>query len=574
MGTIYQSNGQSLYDDGGKTYDAKSGAVVSNNVNPNAAWQAGGSLPGGANPTPAPAAPAAPAAPTDGSVPSPYYPRYTGDATANAADNYLNTFQAPKTAEELQQEKTTAAQGQIDSLNKYYDSLLSEQNVVNQGRDRGTNAISVLNGLSGSTDAQNAATTTSQLNAKDNEKIQNERSTALQSILSNIRTSAVQEAQQSRLEARQSAQDILANRKTRMEEANGQATNLAKSGVTLEGLKSTDPVSYQHLVSQAGGEQQLQSLFTLNRPQETILDKSVQNGKYVIAYQNPLTGKTRIESTDLGIPAGYSKSVDLGDKLMFYPDNFNPNDKNSAQPFYVNKGIDQLKQAQIAETYANIANKKVDTQLKAAQAAAFTNPNLLNGISNGMYDPTKINSRNVNLYNAMADAGVNAVQVSTDVAATKKVITNLDVQASQINQAGGALEKNMTYLASLSDKVNTLGIPKLDTDINALKSKYSNQPDVVNYLSTLATVRSEYAKYIARGGQVDDAVKREAAGAIPAGINGATLNSLHDTLKTEGDNVLQSIKDAKTGQWNSLQGGASSASGGGDYQAYLKAIGQ
>lgn len=219
----------------------------------------------------------------------------------------------------------------------------------------------------------------------------------------------------------------------------------------------------------------------------------------------------------------------------------------------------QFKKAQIANEYANLADKQASTKLKNAQANQFGNPNLVQAIKTGLIDPTKVNSRNIALMSALANANVNVNQLGIDAAATKKVITNLDQQSSQITQAGGALDRNMAYLAGLSDKVNTIGVPKVDTDINALKARYSNQPDIVNYLSTLGTVRSEYAKYIARGTQVDDQTKRDAAEAIPAGIDGATLKSLHDTLTIEGGNVQASIQDAKSNQWQQLQPGISNS---------------
>lgn len=214
----------------------------------------------------------------------------------------------------------------------------------------------------------------------------------------------------------------------------------------------------------------------------------------------------------------------------------------------------QLKKAQIANEYANLADKQASTKLKNAQASQFGNPNLVQAIQAGLIDPTKVNSRNIGLMSALANANVNVNQLGIDAKATSKVITNLDTQKAQIQQAGKALETNMALLANLSDKVNKLGIPAADTNLNAYMAKYSNQPDIVNYLSTLNTVRSEYAKYIARGAQVDDSVRKDAANAIPAGIDGATLRSLLSVTQQEGANVLQSIQEAKNGQWDSLQG--------------------
>lgn len=283
--------------------------------------------------TPTPSVPTpTPASPTPQST---YLPRYTKDE--QAASDYLGQdFKTPETEEQIQERKTKAAQAEIDSLNKYYDTLIAEQNVVNEERTRGTNAVSALTGLSGSSEAHVASTKTSQLNQRDNDKIQAQRGAAISQILSGIRTSAVEEAKQSRLEARQSAQDILDQRTKRQTESVTHLTNLAKSGVTADGLKATDPDSYAYLARNAGGDQQLRSIMTLNRAQETILDKKIENGKYIIAFENPLDGKIRVETVDLGIPTGYSKTIDAGDRILALPDNW---DGDTSKLIAINKGL-------------------------------------------------------------------------------------------------------------------------------------------------------------------------------------------------------------------------------------------
>ncbi len=498
-----------------------------------------GTNPNAANPITGAQTPPAAAAPAP-STASPYYPRYT--PAEQAADATLSAPVVAQSEGDIVAQKTKEAQGQIDSLNKHYDDLLAEQSTINQGRDRSTSSVSTLTGLAGSSEANVQADKTTALNQQDNQKIQDERNAAVQTILSNIRSNAVIQAQQSRAEARQSAQDILTQRTAHQTEAVKHLTDLAASGATAAGLKATDPQSYDYLARNVGGEDQLQALFTLNRPQDAILDKQIQNGKYVIAYKNPITGQVRIESTDLGIPPGYSKTVDAGDRILAIPDNWNG---DPSQLKTINKGLPPAAAAGSASVFA-----------------ASQNPNLIAAVKAGLIDPSKVNSRTAPFYSALANTGVNANQLTIDAAATKKVITNLDTQSAQITQAGQALESNMAMLAGLSDKVNTLGIPAFDTDLNAVMSKYSNQPDIVKYLSVLSTVRAEYAKYIARGSQVDDATKREAAGAIPAGVNGDVLRSLLTTLQTEGANVQSSIQAAKKGQWEQLQG--TPAQGGGN----------
>lgn len=263
---------------------------------------------------------------------SAYYPRYT--PAEQSASDYQNTFTKPRTTDEIAQEKAKQAQSQIDALNNYYNSQLQEQSVINDKRNRSTNAVSTLTGLAGSTEADVAQDITSDVNKRENKAIENQRAVAITGVFSKINEDAQKQANEEKTNARLDAETILANRKTRQEEAVKSLTTLAKSGVTAEGLKASDPTSYDYLAKQMGGEELLKASITLNRPTESVEDKKIENGKYVIAYKNPITGMVRIESVDLGIPKGYTKSIDLGDRIMVIPDNFDP---AKDTPLYYNK---------------------------------------------------------------------------------------------------------------------------------------------------------------------------------------------------------------------------------------------
>lgn len=293
-----------------------------------AALQGGGTPPAAPGGTPA----------TPGSTPSPYYPRYSPTpAEAATPESYLNTdFKPPESEDDIRARKITAAQSSIDALNKKYDAERADQQVVNEGRDRSTASVSTLTGLAGSSEANVQQGKTTDLNNKDLQRIEAERGNAIVGILSDITKSATEEARQQKLDARASAESIVARKEKLRTEAGTQVANLAKTGVTASGLKTTDPTSYQHLVDTLGGEAQVQAMFTLNRPMETILDKRIENGKYIIAYQNPLDGKTRLESIDLGIPPGYSKTVDAGDRILAVPDNW---DGDPNKLITINKGL-------------------------------------------------------------------------------------------------------------------------------------------------------------------------------------------------------------------------------------------
>lgn len=254
---------------------------------------------------------------------SPYFPRYTPQE--KQASDYVSSFQAPKTEEVIAAEKQKTAQAEIDALNSHYNSLLEDQRVVNEGRSRGTNAISTLTGLAGSTEANNASNNTTTLNQRDNQKIQNERAVAITGVLSKIRSEAATEARNSRLDARQSAEDILARRKTTQEESVKNLQTLAGSGVTIEGLKKSDPSSYKHLADSVGGEEILKAQFILNRPRNDVVGVPVRVGNhYVQMYKNPLTGAITAENIQLPfeLPTEYTSFTKMGDNLVAMPNNW------------------------------------------------------------------------------------------------------------------------------------------------------------------------------------------------------------------------------------------------------------
>ncbi len=261
-----------------------------------------------------------------------------GETSAEkTAREYLdNSFKTPETEADIVARKTAEASSRIQANKDYYASLLSGQATVNDQNTRDTNARAVLNGLSGSSEASTMATETATKNKGANDKILAQQNLALENIYKDIQDSANAEATNQKQDAYKSATDILARKDALKTKAVTDITTLAKSGFDFASIKLNDPVTYQHLADSVGGEAQLKAIAVLNRPQDSIIDKKIENGKYVIAYQNPLTGKVTIESTDLGVPPQYTKSIDLGDKIMLVPDNFDP---TKDKPIYITKGI-------------------------------------------------------------------------------------------------------------------------------------------------------------------------------------------------------------------------------------------
>lgn len=251
-----------------------------------------------------------------------------------------------KSEEAVYRDMYSRARGELDALGQLEKDLLAEQNVINQKNERSTQAVSTLSGLAGSTEADIQQQKTTAVGQKANKQIQNEVNLQRQQLLSNLRKSATEEARNLRLEARQSEQDRIANRAARQQEAQTMLTNMSASGLDLDEIKASEPDSYNYLVKQYGSETALRGAYTLNTPQDQILDKRLEGGKYIIAKQNPVTGKINVETVDLGLPTGYSKTIDAGNRILAVPDNW---DGDPAKLVSINKGLTPTQQAEIDE---------------------------------------------------------------------------------------------------------------------------------------------------------------------------------------------------------------------------------
>jgi len=243
---------------------------------------------------------------------------------------------APKTAPELQKELLKASQSEINQINKYAAQQIEALKPRQEERLSETSSVNTLTGLAGSTEANRTTEGTTAVNKKENDLVRAEAAAKIGGILSGVKTKALEMAQTERTNFRLDTEAAAKERTARLEEATMNAATLAASGVTYEGLQTTDPEAYKALADAVGGEQLLKAQFTLNRPQEDILDKKIEGGKYVIAYRNPLTGATRIESVDLGLPPQYTKTVDAGNRILAIPDNW---DGDPSKLLTINKGL-------------------------------------------------------------------------------------------------------------------------------------------------------------------------------------------------------------------------------------------
>lgn len=264
-----------------------------------------------------------------------YYGRYTDYRDEPVVDEQ-------ESFEDIQKRMMKDAQKRINSLYRLERSKLSEQKEYNDEQLRQTRARNALTGLSGSTEADRTTNLTLQGNQRRNDLIRDQIAVEVQNVLSDVTNDAMEMYKFERQEDRLDAQNRMAMDNQRYERAVTNATILAQSGVTAEGLRQTNPEAYQALSTQLGSPDLLNAMFTLNRPQDSILDKRIEGGKYVIAWQNPLDGSVKVETVDLGLPPNYTKTIDAGDRILAIPDDWSG---DPSELVTINKGLTPSQQA-------------------------------------------------------------------------------------------------------------------------------------------------------------------------------------------------------------------------------------
>jgi hypothetical protein len=264
---------------------------------------------------------AAPAAP----VLSPI--QRTVDPAADQATKYLDTFMQPQSAEQVAEQMRKGSQGLIDSINKTYDDQVAAKGVIGQERLAQDNAISVLSGLTGSTEAGRTRGATVDKNDKEVQAVNNERLLQLQSLYTKISQDARDEVLKQREDATASAQDIVARRKDTQTKAVENLKLMAQGGlVDFDSFKNSPQNSevYNHALDAVGGsEQALRGLFAVNRPQDQLVGTPTRVGDHFIqAYQNPLTGKVAYDTIQVpgGLPTEYNNFQKIGDNIVAIPE--------------------------------------------------------------------------------------------------------------------------------------------------------------------------------------------------------------------------------------------------------------
>ena len=286
--------------------------------------------------------------PTTTPVPPPYTTSPELTALSIALSPKIPTTTTPKrtikepstptmpTYEDAYKAESRNAQKEINLLNQYAAEQLASLQPRQEERLRETSSVNTLTGLAGSTEANRTTEKTTAVNQKENDLVRAEAAMKAQQILGNVSTKAIARAKEAREGFTAQYEMDQATKLAKQTEDFNEAITLAQSGVDLNAYKTQDPEAYSYLAESLGGEEMLKATFTLNRPKETILDKKIEGGKYIISYQNPIDGKVRIETVDLGLPVGYSKTIDAGNRILAIPDDW---DGDPAKLVTINKGL-------------------------------------------------------------------------------------------------------------------------------------------------------------------------------------------------------------------------------------------
>ena len=228
--------------------------------------------------------------------------RQTAEDRAN--EIYGKPGKAP-TEEDIFQKNKRLAQGQIDLINNQTDQVI--QNDLEEGKKLQARARALNNssGLGGSTFAtKNAQGVDSEIN-KVVESRQREANAKINDLLSGVAVRSSEQFQTERQNFLKNAQDrldLIEKFNTNLREsAKTDIGALVANGMTLDTLKTSNPDTYDQLLQDVGGsEELLNAYFASSVPQDQILYESNVNGRFVQVIQDPVTGEQRKQEFDLG----------------------------------------------------------------------------------------------------------------------------------------------------------------------------------------------------------------------------------------------------------------------------------
>lgn len=233
------------------------------------------------------------------------------------------------------------------------------------------------------------------------------------------------------------------------------------------------------------------------------------------------------------------------------------------------QGIDQKPTLQAnnfqqQDKVLDIKNQQAQHLITLRASMAGTNQDvskeLAEGIQNGQFDASKINNRNIKIYNDLAKLGVDAISSSLSSKERGQVVTQATKWATQAKISAGVLDKNFPILIDLADKTKGFDAPAINAAFIAGKKYTSTDPNITKYVSILETLRSEYASLLSKGNQSNESTRKDAVNAIQAGLTSEQYKELGDQLQVEGVNIVdmaQGVVDSAKSNTLSSKGSSS-----------------
>jgi hypothetical protein len=163
------------------------------------------------------------------------------------------------------------------------------------------------------------------------------------------------------------------------------------------------------------------------------------------------------------------------------------------------------------------------------------------------------------LLNGGLDSSLSGVTTGANVQSIK----DLTGQKNQLQSVFNGADANFKLLNDTAKQggVNDTNVPMVNVLKQNIARGLTSSAAVTNFLSTLATVRSQYASILGGGTTTVDSQQR-AASAIPDDISLGALESLRQQMASEAQNRIAGITDQVTKLTN--QGSTSGGQTGGN----------
>lgn len=148
--------------------------------------------------------------------------------------------------------------------------------------------------------------------------------------------------------------------------------------------------------------------------------------------------------------------------------------------------------------------------------------------------------QNAAISNRMAELapGANTAANKAQLKSLSSSLTKQTDYQQTMQRSINTVDDNLKLLQAAAEKVNDSSSPLINQWTNQVKGGTLGSGDLASFKAAIQTVRSEYSNILARGGTVTDSVRGEAAQLIPDNISKDQLDQVLETLRAEGQNVL------------------------------------